>query len=96
MARVMKFKQPWKALRFETEGKYALVVKMPTHDIYFCLMGSIEGTSLPFGRNWEAIYTGVLNEMAEFYRKTRITNNPYQFKKYVTDYQERADSQNRQ
>ena len=86
MARVMRFKNEWKAMEFEQNNIYTVIVKCPEHHIYFCLMGSIKGSRLSVDSNWEEKYTALLNEMREFYERTKMRENPYQYNKYKIKY----------
>ena len=82
VARVMRFKNDWKAMEFEEKQQYPLMIKMAEYNIYFCLMGSIKGSRLSVDSNWEEKYLALLNEMMAFYQKYKIKENPYQFNKY--------------
>jgi hypothetical protein len=84
---VMKFKQDWKAAKFEATSDHLITVRVPGYDIILYFSGSIEGTRVTVTPDYEARVSKILKEMANYYLRVRIAKNKYQFNKYLTDKQ---------
>jgi hypothetical protein len=84
-AKVMKFKQQWKAMEFMNNSEHLIKVRVPGYDVFLYFSGSIEGTRVEITPDYDAKITKVLMEMALFYLRARVTKEKYVFSKYKMD-----------
>jgi hypothetical protein len=81
-AKIMSFKQDWKADEFMSNSDHLVKVRVPGYNIFLYFAGSIKGPRVDLTPDYEARLSKVLREMALFYLTEKMATNPNKVKQY--------------